>query len=67
MPLLGIQQGFNEVYEAPFGQPHLGAGTIPVHLPMAEAVVAGDEEAAARIMEEIFDQVEDEIRKVMED
>lgn len=70
-PLFGqliqqIQQGFNEVYEAPFGQPHLGEGSIPLHLPLAEAVVAGDADKAARIMEEILDQVEGEIRKVME-
>ena len=61
-----IQQGFNEVYEAPFGQPHLGAGSIPMHLPLAEAVVAGDADGAARLMAEILDQVEGEIRKVME-
>ena len=70
-PLFGqliqqIQQGFNEVYEAPFGQPHLGEGSIPLHLPLAEAVVAGDADDAARIMEEILTQVEGEIRKVME-
>jgi len=70
-PLFGqliqqIQQGFNEVYEAPFGQPHLGEGSIPLHVPMAEAVVAGDADGAARLMAEILDQVEGEIRKVME-
>ena len=70
-PLFGqlirqIQQGFNEVYEAPFGQPHLGQGSIPLHLPLAQAVVAGDADGAARIMAEILDQVEVEIRTVME-
>ncbi|WP_300064452.1 FadR/GntR family transcriptional regulator [uncultured Roseobacter sp.] len=71
-PLFGqliqqIQQGFNEVYEAPFGQPHLGEESIPMHLPLAEAVIEGDAESAGRNMETILDQVEGEIRKVMED
>lgn len=70
-PLFGqliqqIQQGFNEVYEAPFGQPHLGAATIPLHAPLAEAIVAGDEVEAERLMGEIMDMVEAEIRQVME-
>lgn len=70
-PLFGqliqqIQQGFNEVYEAPFGQPHLGEDSIPKHLPMAEAIVSGHAEEARRMMAEILDQVEMEVRKVME-
>lgn len=61
-----IQQGFKEVYEAPFGQPHLGQSSIPLHLPMAEAVIAGQVETAMRLMEEILDLVEAEIHQVME-
>lgn len=69
-PLFGqlihqIQQGFNEVYEAPFGQPHLGAASIPMHLPMAEAVVRGDAETAGALMRDILDRVEAEIRTIM--
>lgn len=70
-PLFGqliqqIQQGFNEVYEAPFGQPHLGQATIPLHLPLAQAVVEGRGEQAAQIMDDIMSMVEVEIRQVME-
>lgn len=70
-PLFGqliqqIQHGFNEVYEAPFGQPHLGESSIPLHYPLAEAVIEGDAEQATRIMIEILDLVEAEIRSVME-
>ncbi|MFU1682987.1 FadR/GntR family transcriptional regulator [Phaeobacter piscinae] len=70
-PLFGqliqqIQHGFNEVYEAPFGKPHLGEASIPLHLPLAEAVVAGDESAAAQVMERILDMVEAEIRELMQ-
>ena len=70
-PLFGqlikqIQAGLAEVYEAPFGQPHLGHASIPLHLPLSEAVVAGDGETAARIMGEILDLVETEIVKAME-
>lgn len=61
-----IQQGFNEIYEAPFGQPQLGQDTIPLHPGLAEAVVAGDEEGAAAVMRQIMDMVEAEVRLVME-
>ncbi|UWR90154.1 FadR/GntR family transcriptional regulator [Phaeobacter inhibens] len=70
-PLFGqliqqIQHGFNEVYEAPFGKPHLGEASIPLHLPLAEAVVAGDESMAVEVMERILDMVEAEIRESMQ-
>lgn len=70
-PLFGqlvqqIQQAFNEVYEAPFGQPHLGQASIPEHMPLAETIVAGDAEKAARLMDGILTMVEIEIRQVME-
>ncbi|MGB3554092.1 MAG: FCD domain-containing protein [Jannaschia sp.] len=70
-PLFGqiiqqIQQVFNEVYEAPFGQPHLGQATIPLHLPLAHAVASGNQAYAIRIMEEIMSMVESEIRHVIE-
>ncbi|ABD56468.1 FadR/GntR family transcriptional regulator [Jannaschia sp. CCS1] len=71
-PLFGqlirqIQQGFNEVYEAPFGQAHLGQASIPMHQDIADAVVAGDADKAAALMDEILSMVEDEIRQVMQD
>ena len=70
-PLFGqlicqIQQGFNEVYEAPFGQPHLGQATIPIHTQLAEAVVSGNADEAGRIVGEIMDMVEAEILQIME-
>jgi DNA-binding FadR family transcriptional regulator len=70
-PLFGqliqqIQQGFNAVYEAPFGQPHLGQASIPLHPALAKAVVDRNEKKAVRIIEEILDMVETEIRQVME-
>ncbi|MFS4579842.1 FadR/GntR family transcriptional regulator [Phaeobacter sp. C3_T13_0] len=69
-PLFGqliqqIQHGFNEVYEAPFGKPHLGQSSIPLHMKLAAAVVAGDEAEAVRVMETILDMVEAEIRESM--
>lgn len=70
-PLFGqlirqIQQGFNEIYEVPFGQPHLGQASIPLHLGLADAVIANDEEAAARITDEIMTLVEQNVREIME-
>ena len=70
-PLFGqliqqIQQGFHEVYDAPFGRPHLGQASIPLHMRLAEAVIAGKAKKAATIIEQILDMVEAEIRQVME-
>ncbi|MEP0522101.1 MAG: FCD domain-containing protein [Hyphomicrobiales bacterium] len=61
-----IQQGFNAIYEAPFGQPHLGQATIPIHADLAQAVTSGDEDGAAQIMETILGMVETEVRRIME-
>lgn len=62
-PLFGqlvgqLQRAFLEVYDAPFGQPQLASDTIPLHRPLAEAVVAGDAEAAAALMARILDDTE---------
>jgi DNA-binding FadR family transcriptional regulator len=64
--VLQIQQGFNEIYETPLGQPQLGQSTIPLHPDLAAAVVRGEEEKAANVMARIMDMVETEVRKVME-
>lgn len=61
-----IQQGFNAIYEAPFGQPHLGQATIPLHTHLAQAVTSGDADGAAKIMEKILGMVETEVRQIME-
>ncbi len=70
-PLFGqliqqIQQAFKQVYETPFGQPHLGQASIPLHMPLAEATIAGNASEAVRITEEIMNIVEAEIHQVME-
>ena len=69
-PLFGqiiqqIQQGFHEIYEAPFGQPHMGAATIPLHPDLAEAVVAGQASRAMDLIQTILDMVEAEVRGVI--
>jgi DNA-binding FadR family transcriptional regulator len=61
-----IQQGFNEIYEAPFGKPHLGQATIPLHGPLAEAIAMHDEEVATHFMKTIMEMVEVEVRSIME-
>lgn len=61
-----IQEGFNAIYKAPFGQPHLGSDTIPLHLDLARAVTQGDPDASAKTMGEIMDIVESEVREIME-
>lgn len=61
-----IQQVFNEIYQAPFGKPHLGQDTIPLHPGLAQAISDGDAVSAAEIMGRILDMVEAEVRLVME-
>ncbi|WP_298920014.1 FCD domain-containing protein [uncultured Roseobacter sp.] len=61
-----IQRAFNEIYEAPFGQPHLGQVTIPLHPELARAIAARDEARASKVMARIMDMVEHEVRQVME-
>jgi GntR family transcriptional regulator, transcriptional repressor for pyruvate dehydrogenase complex len=69
-PLFGrliaeLQRAFAEVYEAPFGMPQLGAETIPLHRPLAEAVVEGRAEDGARLMARILDDTEAAARAVV--
>lgn len=61
-PLFGqlinqLLRAFHDIYEAPFGQPQLGHASLPLHRPLAEAIVAGDAEAAADLMTRILDEV----------
>ena len=62
-PLFGqlirqLHQAFARVYEAPFGTPQLGSATIPLHRPLAEAVIAGDAETGCALMARILDETE---------
>ncbi|MBN8630806.1 MAG: FadR family transcriptional regulator [Rhodobacterales bacterium] len=54
-----IHRAFNDLYEAPFDQPQLGASTIPAHRGLAEAIVAGDEEKAVAIISGILSDVDE--------
>ncbi len=70
-PLFGqlitqLQRAFDTVYETPFGMPHLGSDTIPMHRSLADAVVAGRGEEAAALMARILDDTEAAARAVME-
>jgi DNA-binding FadR family transcriptional regulator len=60
-----IHGAFHDIYKTPFGTPHLGQASIPLHRPLAEAIVAGDVETAARLSAEISEMVEQEVLKVM--
>lgn len=60
-PLFGqlighLHRAFASVYEKPFGMPQLGSATIPLHRPLAEAVVAGDAERGCALMARILDE-----------
>ncbi len=60
-----IQQAFGELYSAPFGQPHLGQASLPMHRDLAEAVTGGDAAVAMRIIGEIMDVVDAEVRAIV--
>ncbi|SDE52792.1 DNA-binding transcriptional regulator, FadR family [Paracoccus isoporae] len=70
-PLFGqfitqIQRAFDSVYTAPLGKPQLGQATIPMHRPLAEAIVSGDAPRASRIMAAILDHVAEDVAREME-
>ncbi|MGB5557733.1 MAG: FadR/GntR family transcriptional regulator [Paracoccaceae bacterium] len=69
-PLFGqmihqIQKAFHDIYEAPFGQPHLGSDTLPLHRDLAEAIANRESDRAAKIAAQIMDMVETEVLEVM--
>ena len=61
-----IQDGFHTIYDAPFGQPHLGQATIPLHPKLAQAVAEGDVATSVAVMKKIMDMVEGEVRQFMD-
>lgn len=71
-PLFGqlihqIHRAFHDIYQAPFGEAHLGDTTIPLHRTLAQAVVDGRADDAVALMIEIADIVEIEVRKRIKD
>jgi GntR family transcriptional repressor for pyruvate dehydrogenase complex len=62
-----IQKAFHDIYDAPFGKPHLGQDTIPLHRPLADAIVAGDEDTAADLTARIIDMVCMETKKISDE
>lgn len=60
-----IHAAFHDIYQTPFGSSHLGQDTIPLHRPLAEAIVAKNVEAAAQLATQISEMVELEILEVM--
>ncbi|PZX14354.1 GntR family transcriptional regulator [Palleronia aestuarii] len=53
-----LQRAFHDVYGDPIGEPQLGAASIPLHRPLAEAIRDGAPDRAAAVMGEIVDMVE---------
>jgi len=62
-----IQKAFHDIYETPFGKPHLGEDTIPLHRPLADAIISGDAEKAVELTETIIDMVCVETQKISEE
>lgn len=63
--ILQLRRGFDDIYEAPFGQAHMGQATIPDHRDLADAIAAGNEVRAVAVMERILDDVEAESQRVV--
>ncbi|MES0812325.1 FCD domain-containing protein [Roseibium sp. SCPC15] len=62
-----ILKCFHDIYETPFGKPHLGQQTIPLHRPLADAIIAGDEDKAAELVTKIIDMVCAETQEIAEE
>ena len=62
-----IQKAFHDIYETPFGKAHLGQETIPLHRPLADAIVAGDEDKATELTAQIINMVCVETQKIKEE
>ncbi|WP_428645177.1 FadR/GntR family transcriptional regulator [Roseibium sp.] len=62
-----ILKCFHDIYETPFGKPHLGQATIPLHRPLADAIIAGDEEKAEELTGKIIDMVCAETQQISEE
>ncbi len=62
-----ILKCFHDIYETPFGKPHLGQATIPLHRPLADAIIAGDEEKAEELTGKIIDMVCAETQEISEE
>ncbi len=60
-----MHRAFHGIYETPFGKPHLGENTIPLHRPLAEAIAAKNVETAAGLAAEISEMVEIAVLEVM--
>ncbi len=56
---------FREIYTRPSGLPYLASDTIPLHRPLADAVVSGDTESAVALMIQILDTTEAEARTLI--
>lgn len=69
-PLFGqlihqLHVAFHDIYDKPFGKEGLGEATLPLHLPLAEAIARRDADGAAAMMSRILDMVEKEVRQEM--
>ncbi|MES0880960.1 FadR/GntR family transcriptional regulator [Roseibium sp. SCP14] len=62
-----ILKCFHDIYETPFGKPHLGEASIPLHRPLADAIIAGDEDRAAELTATIIDMVCAETQEIAEE
>lgn len=66
-PLFGqlvdqLRHAFHAVYRDPIGTPQLGTNSLPLHLPLAEAIRDGQADRAGALMNEIIDLVAEDAR-----
>ncbi len=63
--LFQLDHALERSVESPFGRDEFGLESFPPHRDLADAIVAGDAEAAVRAMNHILDIVEGEIRAII--
>jgi DNA-binding FadR family transcriptional regulator len=60
-----LHAAFHRVYVEPFNDDSYGIASMPAHRDLAEAVIAGEDAEAVRIITEIMDTTESEIKRLM--
>lgn len=61
-----MDEAFERSVESPFSVPGFGLASFPPHRELADAIVAGDPDAAEAALHCIIDRVEAEIREIIE-
>jgi len=63
--LTRLDEAFERSHSSPFSRAAFGLRSFPIHRTLADAIIAGDAEAAAQAVDAIVDTVDEEIRQII--